>query len=184
MRSSDTGPDWHSAPGSHLIRTAEAATFKPWHGACMLASPTRTKAHVTRRRAASRNRTHQRLTHQAIELSVAAPQVMAERLTRMAFAGLNPSRRDHDEFLLMGSEKVLAFQQSWAAMWAQAWQSQVALAQSLASSGLALASGRPAEASDLLMQVPDAAAKVISAGLAPVHGKAVANVKRLSRQRR
>ncbi|MBH2016656.1 MAG: hypothetical protein I8H88_09230 [Burkholderiales bacterium] len=147
------------------------------------------KAHVTRRRAAAprtppHQRAQQRLANQTLELSMAAPQVMAERLTRMAFSGLNPSQRDHDEFMLMGSEKIQAFQQSWAAMWAQAWQSQVALADSLTRSGLALVSGRPGEAGDLLLHMPGAAAEVLSAGLAPLHGKAVANARRLSRQRK
>lgn len=147
------------------------------------------KDHVTRRRAAAprlntHQRAHQRLADQTLELSMAVPQVMAERLTRMAFSGLNPSKRDHDEFVLMGSEKVLAFQQSWAAMWAQAWQSQAALADSLTRSSLAMVSGRPGEASDLLLQVPGAAAEVLSAGLAPLHGKTVANARRLSRLRK
>lgn len=125
----------------------------------------------------------QHLTTQAIELSMAAPQVVAQRLTRMAMAGINPSQAHHDEFMLMGSEKLLAFQQSWMAMWDQAWRAQVALAESLTRGSLALASGGNAlddHPAQVLMQMPDTAARVLSAGLAPVHGQAMANARRLS----
>lgn len=125
----------------------------------------------------------QHLTTQAIELSMAAPQVVAQRLTRMAMASINPSQNDHDELMLMGSEKLLAFQQSWVAMWNQAWHAQVALAESLTRGSLALASGGDAHddhPAQLLMQMPAAAAKVLSAGLAPVHDKTMANARRLS----
>jgi hypothetical protein len=125
----------------------------------------------------------QHLTTQAIELSMAAPQVVAQRLTRMAMAGINPSQGDHDELMLMGSEKLLAFQQSWVAMWHQAWHAQVAMAESLTRGSLALASGNDAHddhPAQWLMQMPTAAAKVLSAGLAPVHGQEMANARRLS----
>ena len=125
----------------------------------------------------------QHLTTQAIELSMAAPQVVAQRLTRMAMAGINPSQGDHDEMMLMGSEKLLAFQKSWMAMWHQAWHSQMALAESLTRGSLALASGHNAHddhPAQVLMQMPTAAAKVLSAGLAPVHDQTMANARRLS----
>ncbi|MCH8179995.1 MAG: hypothetical protein IIA02_09475 [Proteobacteria bacterium] len=121
----------------------------------------------------------QRLATQAIELSVAAPQVVAQRLTRMALAGLNPSTEHHDELVRMGSEKVQAFQESWLAMWAQAWQSQLALAESVARSSLDMLVGRDHPAS-VLMQVPTEAAEVLSAGLAPLRDKAMDNARRLS----
>ncbi len=56
------------------------------------------------------------VARQATDLAVAAPQVVAHRLTRMAMAGANPSARDRREFTRMVSEKQTAFQQSWAAM--------------------------------------------------------------------
>jgi hypothetical protein len=93
----------------------------------------------------------QRLATQAMELTLATPQVMAHRLTRMAMAGPLPSARDQREFNLMGQEKVQAFQQSWAAMWMQA------------------------------LATPMQPAKVLAAGMAPVHTKAVANARRLGK---
>ena len=52
------------------------------------------------------------VARQATDLAVAAPQVVAHRLTRMAMAGANPSARDRREFTRMVSEKQTAFQQS------------------------------------------------------------------------
>lgn len=133
-------------------------------------------SHTPRRRPVA---SHQRLTAQALELSVAAPQVVAERLTRLALSPLNPSLRDHDEFMRMGSEKVEAFQQSWMAMWSQAWQAQLDVIDSVSKASVALAKGQGPDAGELMMAMPGAAAQVLSAGLAPVHGKAVANARRL-----
>jgi hypothetical protein len=42
----------------------------------------------------------------AAEISFAAPQVIAHRLTRMASSGSNPSARDRREFQQMGMEKL------------------------------------------------------------------------------
>ena len=44
------------------------------------------------------------VARQATDLAVAAPQVVAHRLTRMAMAGANPSARDRREFTRMVSE--------------------------------------------------------------------------------
>jgi hypothetical protein len=106
-----------------------------------------------------------RLSGQAFELSLAAPLVIAQRMSRMMAAGPALSARDRREFSLMGTEKVLAFQQACAAMWTQALFSQFALARSMPT------------------MMSREALKVMSAGLAPVHRKAVANAKRLSRRK-
>jgi hypothetical protein len=84
----------------------------------------------------------------------------------------------------MGAEKVAVFYQSWANMWWQGVRLQCGLARSLASSAPSLWAGKltfgplPGEASTAV------AARVLSAGLAPVHRQAVANSKRLSRRRK
>ena len=98
----------------------------------------------------------QRLSKQLTELVFAAPQVVMHRTSRMARTSL--SARDQAEFSRMGIEKVAAFYQSWASMWTAA----VAVQYDMAA----------------------AATKVMSAGLDPVHKKAVANAKRLSRSKR
>ena len=111
---------------------------------------------------ARRRSPHSRLAQQTLELSLAAPQVVAHRLTRMALAGHQPSAADQREFTLMGTEKMLAFHQSWAAMWLQMWQAQFKVAETMGQ----------------------AAMRTMAAGLTPVHGKAVANAKRLGRRRK
>jgi hypothetical protein len=60
--------------------------------------------------------TRRRVTRQAIGLSFAAPEVIARRMLRIAAAGANPSAADRREMLLMSSEKVSAFWESWHAM--------------------------------------------------------------------
>lgn len=115
-----------------------------------------------------------RVAQQVAELALAAPQVIALRTARLAAAGHSPSRQDQAEFVRMGSEKLIAFQQSWAAMWLASWRVQVMLAQAV-SSGSASAL---AEASRAALGV------VLSAGLAPIHRRAVSNARRLSRGRR
>ena len=117
-------------------------------------------------------RTHptQRLAQQAFELSLAAPQVVAQRLTGMALAGPRPSAKDRREMQTMGTEKVIAFWQSWAAMGWQAWRMQRAWMTALA---------RQPFTPPRVDFTP-----LLAAGLAPVHRKATANARRLSRPKR
>ena len=129
-------------------------------------------------------RSPRRLATQAIELSLAAPQVVTHRVLRMASVGMKPTARDRQELLLMGSEKVIAFYQSWMAMWLQTYRAQIQLAQSLAAAAFVPVGRRGRRTRSALRRLPKAAAQVMSAGLAPVHSKAVANAKRLSRRRR
>ena len=120
------------------------------------------------------------LARQAAELAVAVPQVIVHRLTRLALAGPAPSARDRREFRRMGAEKAAAFAESWNAMAQQALEATPALALSCLR-----AFGSPARAKasaqSATRQVGRAVAAIVQAGLAPVHRRAVANAKRLSR---
>lgn len=123
-----------------------------------------------------------RLSRQALELSIAAPQVVAQRVTRMALAGAVPSARDQKEFKQMSDEKVTAFYQSWTAIWAQMYKSQFAIAQTMISAvTTAMVAGKQPSATSTLSVLSRETNKVLSAGIAPVHRKAVSNAKRLSR---
>lgn len=133
---------------------------------------------------AHRKATSQRIAKQITELAFAAPQVVLHRTSRMAAAGASPSARDRAEFSLMGAEKVQAFYQSWAAMWAAASASQLALARAGASAVAVSMRGGRAGPSAAIGAVTAAAANVVAAGLSPVHKKAVANAKRLSKRRK
>jgi hypothetical protein len=125
---------------------------------------------------------NKRLSKQALELSIAAPQVVAQRVTRMALAGASPSARDQKEFKQMSDEKVTAFYESWTAIWAQMYKSQFAIAQTMMSAvTTAMVAGKQPSAASTLSALSRETSKVLSAGIAPVHRKAVSNAKRLSR---
>lgn len=108
------------------------------------------------------------------ELSVATPQVVAHRLTRMALAGPVLSSRDKREFTTMVIEKQLAFTQSWMAMFAEAVRQQQAFALSLLTGSFARKGPKGSVG---------ALSRVVGAGVAPVHRKAVSNARRLARTR-
>lgn len=121
------------------------------------------------------------LATRSLALGVAAPQVIAHRLTRIALAGARPTAEDHRESVLMVSEKLQAFQTGWQAMWMEALAQQAHAAQAwwlapmqgpMAWMTLATRTASPA-----------AIVRMLDAGLAPVHDKAVANARRLSRRR-
>ena len=62
---------------------------------------------------------------------LAAPQVVAHRLGRMAVAGPRPSAQDQREFHRMGAEKLAAFGEAWQAMTLQMLKSNQQLAASM-----------------------------------------------------
>ncbi|WP_020560024.1 polyhydroxyalkanoate granule-associated phasin [Thiofilum flexile] len=120
-----------------------------------------------------------RLSTQATEIAVAAPQVIAMRTARLLMAGVNPNAKDQHEFFQMGAEKVEAFGEAWFAMttqmlrvnqefmmmWVNAWNPY-------RIGGLMSRPTRRLETETL---------KVLSKGITPVHKRVVSNAKRLSR---
>jgi hypothetical protein len=98
--------------------------------------------------------------------------VIAHRLTRTALAGPTLSARDGKEFSGMVMEKHAAAAQAWMGMFAEGLRFQQQLALSL----LTAATPRQHAA-----RTRSAASRIASAGLAPIHRKAVANAKRLAR---
>ena len=128
-----------------------------------------------------RGRTSQSLAAKAAELAFAVPQVVTHRVTRMALSGPKLSPRDRKEFERMVAEKGSAFGESWQAMAAQAALANQALTASLLRSWLLVAQGKRPSPAVSAKQLHKAALSVLGKGLAPVHRKAVANAKRLSR---
>ena len=100
---------------------------------------------------------HRSLAAQSVALGFAVPQVLAHRFTRM----------DPAEFFRMGSEKIFAFNEAWAAMAAQAF---------LEYQKLALSFWVP-------WNFHDAGLSILGSGMAPIRRRAVANAKRLGRPR-
>ncbi|TYT27612.1 hypothetical protein FZO89_12135 [Luteimonas viscosa] len=105
------------------------------------------------------------------ELGVAAQRVASARMTRMALAGASPSARDRREFNGMVVEKQVAFVESWAAMWTEAWQLQARLALSWMTGAPS-----PARQAQMLQAGLD---RIAARGLAPVQRRVRANARRL-----
>jgi hypothetical protein len=122
------------------------------------------------------------ITSNVAELAVAAPAVVAHRLTRMALAGPVMSERDRREFSLMTQEKAAAFGLSWTAMASAAWKANQTLGFSFVRAAWApWLGGRTPTAATLAAQWQTAALGVLSAGVKPVHRRATQNAKRLAR---
>lgn len=131
---------------------------------------------------ATRRRAARSLAVQAAELAFAVPLVVAHRVTRMALSGPTVSVRDRKQFSRMVAEKNAAFGEFWSAMAAEAVAAQQALAASFFRSFSAVAARRrPFAAAASAHDLQKAALGIAAKGLSPVHRRAVANAKRLSR---
>ena len=118
----------------------------------------------------------------SFELAIAAPQVVAHRLQRMSTLGPTSSVADYMEMHRMWSEKVVAFSQSWAAMYVEAFRFQQSFW--TASSSLWLSPWVGGSGFDLTRTLwgdARAAERFWGKAIAPIHSKAVANSKRLGR---
>ena len=106
---------------------------------------------------------------------------MAHRLTRMALAGHTLSERDREEFDLMSSEKSAAFLESWQAMAVQSMRANQALSMSFFRAFWSPSITEKLSMANMTAQMQNAAIGVLGKAMAPVHQRAVANAKRLSR---
>jgi hypothetical protein len=133
---------------------------------------------------ATRRRRGKSLAAQTFELGIAAPQVIAHRVARMASAGASPSARDRAEFRRMGTEKIAAVNEAWAAMATQAFLENQKFALTFMQS-LWFPWMRPTPtAKSVARQLNRAAVGILGKGVAPVRRRAVANAKRLGRIKR
>lgn len=117
-----------------------------------------------------------------IDLSVAAPQVVAHRLTRMALAGPVPNARDQKEFTGMVLEKQLAFAQAWWAAWNAALQGPWGMAWSTWQTALSggMLGSSPWAMWKLAERSSAPMAQVVNAALTPIERKASSNARRLA----
>ena len=142
----------------------------------------------------------------AMQMSTAAAQVIAIRTTRMATHGLNPSAADRREMKLMGDEKVDAFSRAGQALATGALPLVAGMAGQALRTGLDLLNATTQLATsrtlpqtmvhqrrlaDVLMRgasttqrsaASTATARLAHRALAPVHQKATANAKRLTKK--
>ncbi|GLK57925.1 MULTISPECIES: polyhydroxyalkanoate granule-associated phasin [Azotobacter] len=129
--------------------------------------------------ARARRRTN-RASKQVVELAMAVPLVVAQRMARMAMAGTAPTARDRREFQLMGAEKLAAFGESWMAMYLQMFHANQELVFSLMRTWNPMLVGKDAWFKSA-QAVQSAMLDVLGKGVAPLHRRAVGNAKRLSR---
>ena len=151
----------------------------------------------SRRRSSNNARSVTRM----VELAVAAPQVIATRSARMLAAGANPGTADRTEFSKMWIEKGAAFWESLFAMGVQMSRIQQDYARSAAlgwwrlctnpwwMTAIAPTAQSAARAAALLPMPSErqrklAVSKLVDAGLGPIHKRATANARRLSRKRK
>ncbi len=144
----------------------------------------------------------------AFQMSTAAAQVIAIRTTRMASHGINPNASERREMQRMGTEKVDAFTRAGRALATGALPLVAGMAgQALRTSldlfhqGARLATSRTIpqtmarqrKLADTLMRnapaaqhnaAANATARLAHRALAPVHQKATANARRLTRKAR
>ena len=130
-----------------------------------------------------RSRKSTSVAAKSMELAIAVPQVVAQRVTRMALAGPNLSDRDRKEFHVMIMEKQAAFAQAWGDMAMQAFRANLALTGSMMRLVFAPFFLQKPSAVAVAAQVQNAALGVLSKGLAPVHRIATANARRLAKSK-
>ena len=152
----------------------------------------------------SRRSSNTRSMTKMVELAVAAPQVIATRSARMLAAGAAPGVADRTEFSKMWTEKGLAFWESlfavgaqmvkvnqeytrtaalhWMRVWTTPWWLG-SMTPNMFSSGALTHAPK-------LLQMPTkrqrtrAASQLFDAALGPIHKRATANARRLSRTRK
>lgn len=141
------------------------------------------------------------------EMMLASAQVINHRTGRMAVAGLAPDLRDRREFALMGQEKIAAASESAQAVAARMFNlnqqmgtlafnqlvagtagfMSVAAARTIAQSTKAqaeLVRGTVSGSAKAAAQFADSVAQIAHHGLKPVHSRATANAKRLSKHKK
>ena len=121
------------------------------------------------------------LLAKSAELAIAAPQVIAHRVTPMAIAGPALSARNRKEFHLMVVEKMAGFGEAWSAMVLQTIRANQTVVVLLFRAFWAPSLRRRASTTAVAAELQSAALDILAKGLAPVHRKAVANAKRLAR---
>ena len=127
---------------------------------------------------ARRNRKALTLARKSAELGLAVPVVVAHRVARMARAGSPPNARDRREFTRMGTEKLMAFNESWMAMWAQSMRIQHEISVAWWRSWWLVWTNPRFQSALPKADVPCAALRFVAKGIAPVHRRATANARR------
>jgi UDP-N-acetylmuramyl pentapeptide synthase len=119
-----------------------------------------------------------------VELSLAAPQVIAHRMARMAQHGATPNAHDRAELHRMGAEKVVAFNESAQAMWMEAFGAGMRMSMQWWAQWLSPMAWLRAPRLPSAGAMNEMGAAVLAAGVGPFHKRVRANLKRLSAVKR
>lgn len=127
------------------------------------------------------------------ETMLAAGSVIEHRSKLMQAAAQRPLDADHRELARMVPEKVAAFSAAGSAMVDAWWGMQAELAGHARQVGTAMLSGRAPDVATIArlqrrtaehgLRLAEQAVAAGAAALAPVHGKATANARRLARRK-
>ena len=124
------------------------------------------------------------LATKSTQLALAAPQVIAHRMSRIAMAGGNFADHDVQELARMGSEKQTAFIASWNAMALQALRHQNAFMLAWFQAAWMPWFRWGISPTSVATKLQSAAVATLLSGMGPVHRTAVANARRLGSKRR
>lgn len=120
------------------------------------------------------------LATKSTQLALAAPKVIAHRVSRMAQAGSQASSRDQREFSRMASEKQTAFLSAWSGMGLEVVKYQQRFMLNWFQAVWMPWLGKKMTFASMTGQLQQAAMATALSGLAPFHRTAVANAKRLT----
>ena len=118
------------------------------------------------------------LPHLLNELAFATPQVIAARLWLIASAGPNLSKRDQKEMFTMINEKVAGFTEAWHTLWLESLRLQ----NRMFFDAISMNPATPDSTAAMFENWQKIAFSALPATvLAPIHKRATANARRLSR---
>ena len=117
-----------------------------------------------------------------MQLAMAAPMVVFQRMTRMVLAGAYPSARDREEMGRTSSEKVDAFTESWNNTITRMTQANINLGFDVMRAAWAPWNQTPGLVNAAAARFGNAATANMEQYLAPARRRAVANAKRLGRK--
>ena len=124
------------------------------------------------------------LATKSTQLALAAPRVMAHRMSRMALGGTDYADKDLKELARMGSEKQTAFLASWNAIALQVLRHQHAFMFAWFKAVWMPWLQPGMSPTSIANRLQSAAMAICLSGLGPIHRTAVANAKRLGRNQR
>ncbi|MBS1196804.1 MAG: hypothetical protein H6R18_589 [Proteobacteria bacterium] len=115
------------------------------------------------------------------ELGRNVPQIINHRVTQMAFAGPFLSEHQRQEYQDMFTEKTVAFNASWSAMFMQALRTNQTLMDYFLRSCWSPWLGMAPSVNAVATELQGAAMGVLEKGMAPVYQQVTANARHVAR---